>query len=350
MRLSILGKDSKTKDDKPLGVVDVYVKENTTELVDPLDVKKKLEALEENQNQAIAYNRINKRIKQYYNVESGIRCISVICTNGKSVVYDVKTDSAVDNLWRNFSDLRMTTPYRNTEGEPGMVLTPTMVFKENESYSHYMHISKRIFDLNDLEKGSIATIVISIDAEEINELCNPSEENGKIGFNFILSEEGTIVSYPDDTYVGRMLEQKETIEDFVKRTGVFGSENIAVNVCEDIRTDWRFCNIYNKDYILQNVRRVQMISVILGIITMGMATIAILLLTRQLNRSVKSIVEGMQRVQEGNLETEVPVQYHDEIGRIAGSFNVSAIKPSLKLIISTHITAISMLSRGSHLR
>lgn len=47
MRLSILGKDTKAKDDKPLGVVEAYVKENTTELVDPLDVKKKMEALQE---------------------------------------------------------------------------------------------------------------------------------------------------------------------------------------------------------------------------------------------------------------------------------------------------------------
>jgi len=47
MRLSILGKDSKTKDEKPLSVVDAYVKENTTELVDPLDIKKKLDELEE---------------------------------------------------------------------------------------------------------------------------------------------------------------------------------------------------------------------------------------------------------------------------------------------------------------
>lgn len=47
MRLSILGKDTKTKDEKPLGVVDAYVKENTTELVDPLDVRKKMEAMEE---------------------------------------------------------------------------------------------------------------------------------------------------------------------------------------------------------------------------------------------------------------------------------------------------------------
>ncbi len=50
MRLSILGKDNKMKDEKPLGVVEAYVKENTTELVDPLDVKKKLEALEEKRN------------------------------------------------------------------------------------------------------------------------------------------------------------------------------------------------------------------------------------------------------------------------------------------------------------
>ena len=42
MRLSILGRDSKAKDDKPLGVVDAYVKENTTELVGPIRCKEKV--------------------------------------------------------------------------------------------------------------------------------------------------------------------------------------------------------------------------------------------------------------------------------------------------------------------
>ena len=54
MRLSILGRDAKTKEDRPLDVVDAYVKENTTELVDPLDVKKKLEELEEKRNILLA--------------------------------------------------------------------------------------------------------------------------------------------------------------------------------------------------------------------------------------------------------------------------------------------------------
>ena len=47
MRLSILGKDSKVKDAKPLEVVDAYIRENTTEVIDPLDSQKKALELKE---------------------------------------------------------------------------------------------------------------------------------------------------------------------------------------------------------------------------------------------------------------------------------------------------------------
>ena len=50
MRLSILGKDTKVKDEKPLEVVEAYVRENTTELVDPLDVRNKITNLQEKRN------------------------------------------------------------------------------------------------------------------------------------------------------------------------------------------------------------------------------------------------------------------------------------------------------------
>lgn len=45
MRLSILGKDSRTKDEKPLEVVNAYIRENTTEVIDPLNSRKKVEEL-----------------------------------------------------------------------------------------------------------------------------------------------------------------------------------------------------------------------------------------------------------------------------------------------------------------
>ena len=47
MRLSILGKDGKTRDDKPLDVVDMYVKKNTTVIFDPLGAEKRMAELRE---------------------------------------------------------------------------------------------------------------------------------------------------------------------------------------------------------------------------------------------------------------------------------------------------------------
>ncbi len=47
MRLSILGKDNKVRDDKPLEVVEAYVQENTTVLVDPLEIQRQIETVKE---------------------------------------------------------------------------------------------------------------------------------------------------------------------------------------------------------------------------------------------------------------------------------------------------------------
>ena len=53
MRISILGRDTKVREDKPLGVVDAYIQENTTELVDPLDIKQKMDALQEKRDKLL---------------------------------------------------------------------------------------------------------------------------------------------------------------------------------------------------------------------------------------------------------------------------------------------------------
>jgi hypothetical protein len=47
MRLSILGKGAKVKDDKPREVVEAYVRENTMVFVDALEIVKLIEALKE---------------------------------------------------------------------------------------------------------------------------------------------------------------------------------------------------------------------------------------------------------------------------------------------------------------
>lgn len=54
MRLSILGRDTRTKEEKPLAVVDTYLKENTMELADPLDIVAKIKELQERKDRLLS--------------------------------------------------------------------------------------------------------------------------------------------------------------------------------------------------------------------------------------------------------------------------------------------------------
>ena len=61
MRMSILGRDNKTKDPKPLEVVDAYIRENTMEVIDPLGAEKKIQEIRERIDTLI--NELNTQIK-----------------------------------------------------------------------------------------------------------------------------------------------------------------------------------------------------------------------------------------------------------------------------------------------
>ena len=53
MRLSILGRETKVKNDKPLEVVETYIKENSMELADPLNIVSKMEQLQERKDKLL---------------------------------------------------------------------------------------------------------------------------------------------------------------------------------------------------------------------------------------------------------------------------------------------------------
>ena len=54
MRLSILGRENKGRDERPLDVVESYIRENTMELSDPLDIVKKMEQLQERKDRLLS--------------------------------------------------------------------------------------------------------------------------------------------------------------------------------------------------------------------------------------------------------------------------------------------------------
>ena len=203
---------------------------------------------------------------------------------------------------------------------PGMVLSDTMRFEEGENPGHFFHISKRLFDFDDLEKGSIATVVMSVDQSILSSICgNGTKRDNSI--NFIMNQKQEIISYPDEDFTGISINPDLSTEEFVKVSGYLKNKKIALNQYEDADTGWIFCNAYDRDYMLRDVTRTQGMQLGITVLLLSFALVLIIYTIRNMDASVKSVVQGMQEVKKGNLDVLVPVQSFDEIGTITDNFN-----------------------------
>lgn len=276
---------------------------------------------------AVAYHKINNRLKQYNTLEEGVRCISVICADNNAVIYDFETSSLVDHLWSMEPKLLEIRPYLDAIDEPGMVITPTMTFDDKGRKKHYFHISKRVFNLDDLEQGSIATLIMSVDAQVLNNICNTELETEQgTGINFILDRERNVIAYPDEYFSGIRINPELTVPEFVDLSGQLKNKETAVNTYEDPITGWTFYNVYDRDYMLADVRRAQLLYLLIGGAAVLVSTVLIWYLTKQIDGSVGKVLAGIKEVGAGNLNVSVALEQKDEIGEIAANFNRMTIQ------------------------
>ena len=272
-------------------------------------------------NTMLIKSEIGGRLRNYTGLVEGIRCISIVCTDGTSISYDVSNNSFVNTIWNKIPDMRQTPPYVETVSKPGMVITPTMKFYEEDDYNFYFHISKRMFDFAHMKNGTIATVILTLDEKLLDTICNGKEADTSGEINFIVSSrDKTVMSYPDKRFTSIRLEE-EDIGDFVKRSGYLTDCSVVVNQYEDKESGWIFYNAYDEDYIMADVRESQKMIVFTGGIVLILVAVIIHNIISGLNASVQSVVSGMKEVQEGNLDVQIHIVNEDEIGTIAKNFN-----------------------------
>lgn len=281
---------------------------------------------EENTHKAVAYNQIVSQLRQYHDADSGIRAISIVCENGSSVVYDFMTDSSLNTIWGYYQNPFQMPPYREAIDEPGMVITDTMRFSGGENTGYFFHMSKRMFDFERLNLGSIGTVTMTIDQSILNSICNNNEESLERSINFIINEDRSVISYPDEEFTGMQINPELSLEEFVVVSGFLRNRNIAVNQYEDPATGWIYCNVYDVDYMLQDIKKMQNIQITIVFMILLFSMFLIVHIVRTMDQSVRSVVSGMQEVQKGNLDVVVPVQSFREIGTIADNFNDMTVK------------------------
>lgn len=277
---------------------------------------------------AQAFREICGKMKQYGMSVGGVECISIVLEDGEDITYDFGIASVVDNLWESFPDKKGTEPYRRAQEETSnMVISPTeRIVREGEE-KRIFHISKQMYDFRDMKKGKIGTVIMSVSESVLHAVCAAGqEEEGIYTVNFITDDKGAVLTYPDSFYSGLTLAEGRTVKEFVERTGVLEGKDIAINQYKNENLGWIFYNAYDEDYILREVRRIQCATVVLGILLLLVSVYLIRYTVMLIGKSTRSIMAGIRKVQEGNLDVCVKVESRDEMGQIADNFNAMTEK------------------------
>ena len=262
----------------------------------------------------VAFHSIYNRLQQAEKSVKGIRSISVICANGQSVTYDAGTGSSIENLWDDYRDL---------QGLPGMLVTPTTRHKGYDGDAYYFHISKCMYDYNNLDRGTIATIVMSVDEGVLRDICAVAiaEDEAEYNINFITDTDGFVISYPNPFYTGINMNPRLTVQEFVQVTGLLKGQNTAVNKYVNQNRGWVYYNVYNKDYMMRDIRNNQIMFILISLAAILFSSILISYIVRRIGSSVALITDGIDQVKEGNLNVSVALESRDELGQIASNFN-----------------------------
>lgn len=202
-------------------------------------------------------------------------------------------------------------------------------------------------------------IVIDLDYEKIIELVNGIRV-GEQGYAFLVDGQGRNTAHPHyrpyllniDTYPEPSL--KELVREMI--TGVRSWKSYVHENVEKTAAfvpipvvGWSLAVTIPVDELRRETLAIQRRVIEVGIIVFFFAVVGVSLLSFYLLRPVRELVAATNRMAEGNLDQEIPLQSRDELGDLTRSFNhmvKNLARIQNELIRSEKLISLGRLSAG----
>ncbi|MDF2540104.1 MAG: yehU 12, partial [Herbinix sp.] len=302
----------------------IYTSDDVVSLVDNLNKGKDI---------AVSKNQLRRLLQGILYSKEYIRSITIITSGGMLISYDQMTAvSNVQSWFENFS-FSQEELYNEVSGDNTTHIFPTEYGASFANKDNYLfHIAHRIIDYKKLNKKN-GIAIVSIDEKLLREAClsTSKTDNTMNSFNFIVDENGRVISYIDQkrltskvTEASYSLEEREKAYlNFVTDDMKVNKDYLSVYVYHNEDLNWDIINITNQRDAISKLSLQQKIVIFVSAASLLIAILLTILLSRRLVSSVKKVVTTMQVVGTGDLESRVEIEKKMpiEVEDIALQFN-----------------------------
>jgi methyl-accepting chemotaxis protein len=192
---------------------------------------------------------------------------------------------------------------------------------------------------------------IDITIDEITNMVN-SYKVGKNGYLILLDSEGTVLSHPNkDLVLKKLPDDLNSIFNKIiskKTTAVsytYQNEEKIGTYASVGSNGWLVLAVQPKNEIMEHVGDLQKTIAMIYFVALIILTVVTTIIMKITLRQIPPVVQAINQVKDGNLNTTISVSSADEIGQIAGAFNTmtTRIKGLITSVkhANTEITASS---------
>lgn len=261
---------------------------------------------------------------------SGIEAVAIISTDGNIVVSDKNTTSPISKIWSQYKDPREIKAFSDAIKSDNIVIG-SYKYSNAGNNKNLINFSMRITNLYSVGSTS-GVIIISIDESVISDVCSflITTKSGYEAKNatFVVDKDGMVISSPNGKLIGNKIfkngegtSREKSYIKLISDSSVFISKNFLINTLYHERTGWTIINSIDKGYLFSEMYNFQKVTVIFGIIVIIFSILIITYVAYNFSKSIKSVVDTMKVVQQGELTALVKFETKDEITIISTNFN-----------------------------
>lgn len=259
---------------------------------------------------------VQNQMSGIVNVRRDITNIAVFAEPSRAV-FDTRGKSL-----NPFADYRTTDWYQGAMWgqRPAFITSSHVQNVVDGRYDWVVTMSKSITE----SSGDVrAVLMIDLNYSLINNLCQ-SVDMGSRGYIYVVDSEGNIMYHPQQQLIYSHIKSERIAEVLGdnKQTIIHSDEGDKLYIANlSDQTGWTVIGVAYQDEILRNRGDIIGFYVVIFAVFLGIAILLSAIICSAITGPLKRLVEGMQNVQSGGLDTRIHVGGPREVSQLGDAFN-----------------------------
>ncbi|HBI73576.1 MAG TPA: sensor histidine kinase [Lachnospiraceae bacterium] len=282
----------------------------------------------DSKNYFTAKHRIEEKLENIVYVNSEILGIAIVGLNGDAAFYDTVTLSGEESFCFDVDNIRINAMFKDSLTVKHAIYSNTIHISDADYGSkNCFYIAHQLTDFNNYKNGPVGSVILCIDESALRNVYSAGMDFHS-NVTFLVNQEGDMISFPIDTYVGENLNQESheknmenATKSFFQNHNFMNSKRLEVHTSSIQGGAFTLINVQNLTYALKDVRNISMIIILIGILVGMVCVLISMTFAASTDQSVKKIIHAMGKADRGDYDVRISLEGKDEFARIAYHFN-----------------------------